>query len=901
LNHRFQYVIAGLLFYVSLAFAGEPEAVPSLKCEPGSDGTITWWLISPFQKEPVDTSKPPLNAREGETIPGTSDKWSLAITDRHSVQLRCPPFGNGIVWASARINSLSGGKRRLQAAGIGSLKVFLDGHCVADKPAPGLPQADQADVEIDLPKGISELSVAAGQRPGFYTQFLVLLTQAGVRPSKPAPGDVVELPVAQGKEPDAGAALLSSIVLVPKEAFFVEGGDKVEVLAGMQGSTLAGLGQLAARLIGPDGSPVGGDLPLRTAAELADNRNLWRAEFVYPHGSVASADLQLEIKAGEKLLGTKTVTLYSKSGLSAAIAAAEKDIPERVAKLKKPLPNASFYIEKAGLSLKSIDKDYPSPTTGAAIVDLLNKGKAFAELEAQGKDPWAGKIGYFERAYHSNIDESAQPYQVQVPSAYNPAGNGDKKFPLVIFLHGYVLGYDKQHWWEEMPEFDILFEKRGAFLAIPFARTNTDFQSCGEVDVLDVIADMKKHYPIDDDRVYLYGYSMGAMGVFTVAAHYPDLFAGGVVLAGRADTPLAGMGMDKKPIESYATFKQWVMRADNPIDLCENLMNIPMRLYHGAEDPIVNVSEARRMEKRLIEIGCDAKLTVGSGDHWLGLEIMVKDEPVEWLLQQKRNPNPAKGRMRAFNMRYAQQGAVTVTTTNGKLEPIELEWANADGKVTFTHDCPAVLQRKIRGEPDPKPLDGLHKTPALCGPIREAICSPFVIVYGTTGLPHNNEIIKKYADRFAKDWYEFTKSNAIVKADTEVTEEDKKNKNLFLFGEEQENALHAACAKDLPISIKDGNATVGDKVISLAGRGMMYIYPSPFSGGNPRSVVICVGRPYGLKVSANHKLDLLPDLLIYEKEDKENPDKTNTNLPVLAAFFNGEWKLDPATTWWFDK
>src|SRR4029079_4264683 len=117
------------------------------------------------------------------------------------------------------------------------------------------------------------------------------------------------------------------------------------------------------------------------------------------------------------------------------------------------------------------------------------------------------------------------------------AADGNASFPLVIFLHGYDPNINKHRWWEAK-DFSAVCARHDAFMAIPFGRSNTDFQSCGEVDVLDVIAEMKKLYLIDTQRIYLYGYSMGGMGVYTLAAHNADLFAAGIVLAGRADNPL---------------------------------------------------------------------------------------------------------------------------------------------------------------------------------------------------------------------------------------------------------------------------------------------------------------------------------------------------------------------------
>jgi hypothetical protein len=50
---------------------------------------------------------------------------------------------------------------------------------------------------------------------------------------------------------------------------------------------------------------------------------------------------------------------------------------------------------------------------------------------------------------------------------------------------------------------------------------------------------------------------------------------------------------------------------------------------------------------------------------------------------------------------------------------------------------------------------------------------------------------------------------------------------------------------------------------------------------------------------AHRSLDLVPDFLVFETA--LDNDGTKTNKPVLAGFFDGEWKLDPATTWWYEK
>ena len=51
----------------------------------------------------------------------------------------------------------------------------------------------------------------------------------------------------------------------------------------------------------------------------------------------------------------------------------------------------------------------------------------------------------------------------------------------------------------------------------------------GEIDVLSAMQDFMTHYPIDADRVFLSGLSMGGQGTFSIATHWPELFAGAIL------------------------------------------------------------------------------------------------------------------------------------------------------------------------------------------------------------------------------------------------------------------------------------------------------------------------------------------------------------------------------------
>ncbi|HEY3322948.1 MAG TPA: prolyl oligopeptidase family serine peptidase [Planctomycetota bacterium] len=912
------YFAAGLLICASVlgsfsaASAAENSVAPALEADLGADGLMTWWLYSPVQKVAFDTASPPRDAREGQPVAGAAGQWALIAAPQRFVDFK--PFlnnaGSGVVFASAKLQSATGGKRLLRGGTYCGLKVFIDGELKLNKPQPTAPMSDESRAEIEIPKGTCEISVAVTVRSGHCGfQLMLSAVQAGAQQPEPVAGDKILVPTAAGKEPDTAAATLTSMAFLCRQSF-VKAGDRVVLLAGFGGS-LPKVERLTGRLSGPGGAAIGQPLAALTPQELS--RTVWQSEYVVPAATGLAIPVTLEVRAGEKVLGTKKIELYSLEGLTAAAKELETSVAQRAAKAGRKMPGATLAVDKLTLILNKITsgEERISNTLGDTLQELIASARRCADLEEKGQDPWAGKTGYFERAYQSAIDDSAQPYFIDVPANFAMNRERTAKYPLVVFLHGYVPSYDKDRWWGEMPEFNVHFEKNNAFLAIPFARSNTDFWSCGEVDVLDVIAEVKRTYPIDDDRVYLYGYSMGGMATYHMAAHNSDMFAACVVLAGRADSPL----QNKRPMENYHPFKQWLMHADNPISLCENFTNIPVRIYHGKSDMVISVDEAKRMEARFKELGCDAALNLSTGDH-LSLfdDVMTKEEPVKWLLTQKRNAAPAKRRIKSYSLKYAHNGEVQALATTGELKPIELEWTSAGGAVTFTKDSDIVLARSVKGETKGTVPAGLHKTPQRCGPVRDAITRPFVAVYGTSGSPEANRKNKENADKFAKEWYAFTRSRITPKADKDVTDEEKKTKNLFLFGEQQDNLIHAAAAVGraslpadghggpsyLPIAVKNGNVTIGEKTLPLAGLGTMFIYPSPFAPADGSQVIVVfAGLWFGRELGPNHKLDLVPDFLVFN--DKIDPDGTSTNQAICAGFFNGEWKLDPKLMWWFEK
>lgn len=175
-------------------------------------------------------------------------------------------------------------------------------------------------------------------------------------------------------------------------------------------------------------------------------------------------------------------------------------------------------------------------------------------------------------------------YALYIPDTYCDS----RRYPLILCLAGgrgegeYMIGGWPKH-----------VADKGYFVACPVAEGKYWWQEGSKI-VLAVLADLKSKYNIDENRVYLMGFSNGGLGTDYLATRYPDLFA--------AAAPIAG-----NPVDSST-------EDDDPAML-RNLRNVPMRIMHGEADPVIPVGADRLMKARLDSLGysVEYKETPGLG------------------------------------------------------------------------------------------------------------------------------------------------------------------------------------------------------------------------------------------------------------------------------------------------
>lgn len=189
---------------------------------------------------------------------------------------------------------------------------------------------------------------------------------------------------------------------------------------------------------------------------------------------------------------------------------------------------------------------------------------------------------------------------------HKPENTKEKK-PLIIFLHGSgEKGADLEKVKAHGPFKYLKNNKIDAFVLAPQCPDN---EYWNEETLYRLILKIQKENNIDSSRIYLTGLSMGAWGAWNFAFAHPEMFA--------AFVPIAGF-VDRVPM----------------IENCK-IKDIPIRMFHGLLDDVVNVDYSISMYKKLKNCNKDIELTIfddANHDSWS--RVYDSKEIYDWMLQQ---------------------------------------------------------------------------------------------------------------------------------------------------------------------------------------------------------------------------------------------------------------------------
>ncbi len=196
-------------------------------------------------------------------------------------------------------------------------------------------------------------------------------------------------------------------------------------------------------------------------------------------------------------------------------------------------------------------------------------------------------------------------YLISYPEGFS----ADKKYPLVIFLHGAGTRSNDINVLKRNNCFVNLQKRqsRGYVLLAPLCSVHNWNEVMQSVILL--IESLLNSEFIDKERVYATGNSMGGYGTWELAAIKPEWFA--------SVMPICGGG-----IGGFA----------------QRLVNIPIRTFHGLRDTVVDPIESLQMAKAVNLAGGHAELILfPHHDHNCWDEVYSTEENYDWMLKFTKN------------------------------------------------------------------------------------------------------------------------------------------------------------------------------------------------------------------------------------------------------------------------
>jgi predicted peptidase len=266
-------------------------------------------------------------------------------------------------------------------------------------------------------------------------------------------------------------------------------------------------------------------------------------------------------------------------------------------------------------------------------------------------------VARFERFSH-RFRGTTLPYRLFVPDGLTE----DKAFPLVLALHGsgergsdnenHVRSHRLAEGWAEAkiqkrhpcfvlaPQCPLKKQWVNAAWSGGSYRISRTPVSAELACVSNLVNRLIKKYPIDEDRIYVTGISMGGFAVWDLIMRYPGRFAAAV--------PMSGDG-DKSRVASIAHVPIWNFHGENDEAVpVAGSRDIIVALEHagtecvfthadfrsGGRKPMSDKTLARRIKQ-------NAKLLYteypGAG-HVIWAESYDNPRLIEWVFSQKRNP-----------------------------------------------------------------------------------------------------------------------------------------------------------------------------------------------------------------------------------------------------------------------
>lgn len=209
-------------------------------------------------------------------------------------------------------------------------------------------------------------------------------------------------------------------------------------------------------------------------------------------------------------------------------------------------------------------------------------------------------------------EQSVEPQKRLRYLLYRPEDDShatpDGKLPLLLFLHGGGEGGDDITRVKKHGPPKLIAGGRSFPFYVLAPQNPSETQFWDDQAVMRLLDQVVAEHPVDPSRIYLTGLSRGAYGAWRLAIQNPKRFAALIPISGGGALPYAG-----------------------------RIRDVPIWVFHGANDPVIPAEESRRLVKALKSAGSNVRYTeYPDTEHDAWTAAYTTEEVYTWMLQQRR-------------------------------------------------------------------------------------------------------------------------------------------------------------------------------------------------------------------------------------------------------------------------
>ncbi len=561
---------------------------------------------------------------------------------------------------------------------------------------------------------------------------------------------------------------------------------------------------------------------------------------------------------------------------------------------------------------------------------LLDEAAKRIESLKVNKTPWMEGSGVKVLGFYSKIDDSPQPYGVEVPEGLE-WGAGKKVIPMWIWLHGRGDTATDIHFIaSQMKSKGGQFKPKGIIVVHPFGRYCNGFKSAGETDVMECKADATARFNVDINRIALAGFSMGGAGAWHLGAHYADQWAVVHTGAGFVDVKrYQKLTPEKMP----PWYEQTLWGVYDVPDYAANFHNVPLISYSGEIDS--QRDGAEYMTEVLAKEGITRPHLIGPGmGHKYHPEVIKEVQRlIEEAVAKGRDPWPKKVSLQTRTMRYNKMFWINISEFGSQWEEARIDAEIVDSAKTIRVTTKNVEKFNIQTPPsaegfkvviDGAEADGngahgyLHRKPIpegnsratwstagkgesegggwhnmksadASGPIETAFMHSFFIVLPDHSgqSPKVDAWVAQESQHFIKRWRGLMRGEPRVLKASEVTEQTAGIP--ILWGDPSSNSQIAKIADKLNIQWTKNKITVGEESFDRSTHVPVMTQRLP--GKEGYLVVLNSGLTFREAHDKTNSLQnpKLPDWAILDITQPTNAE--SAGKVVAADFFDESWQV----------